>query len=208
MRTKATLIAIFALLFVGANLSPRTRGSEIAFEAEDVINIQPPMVIKEDKEASGGKYIVSPSEGVNGFVDYTIEIPEEGDWIVWGRVIAPDGDRDSFLIVGFDDTTTKPAYGDDQFRWTVRNTASWAWDQVNAVAGADPRVFRLTKGNHTLRIWNRENSTQLDVIFMTTDARLTEFDVDRLLKDTLARRVQKAVEFADKLATSWGSIKR
>lgn len=188
---------------MGANL---VAGAEIAFEAEDVTDIQAPMVIKEDKEAWGGKYIVSPSEGVSAFVDYTIEIPEEGDWIVWGRVIAPDGDRDSFLIVDFDDIVTRPAYGDDQFRWSVRNTASWVWDQVNAVAGADPRIFALTEGEHVLRIWNRENSTQLDVIFMTTDASLTEFDIDGLLEDALVG-VQRAVEFSGKFAACWGNIK-
>ncbi len=203
MRTEVISIVIFGLLFLGATLAT---AEELAFEAEDVADIQAPMVIKEDEEASGGEYIVSPAEGVSAFVDYAIEIPEEGDWIVWGRVIAPNGDQDSFLIVDFDDTITKPAYGDDQFRWSVRNTPSWAWDPVNAQAGTDPRIFSLTEGEHVLRIWNRENSTQLDVIFMTTDAGLMEGEIDGLLEEALAG-APKAVEFADKVAAMWGQVK-
>lgn len=181
------------------------RATEIAFEAEDATVIQPPFEIREDKEASGGEYIVSPSEGVNAFVEYAVEIGKEGDWIIWGRVIAPNGDQDSFLIVDFD-SDVKPAYGDDQFRWGVKNGLTWAWDKVNAVAGDDPRVFHLTEGEHTLKIWNRENSTQLDVIFMTTGANLMEGDIDALLEEALTKK-EKAVKPADKLPIIWSKIK-
>ena len=51
---------------------------ELAFEAEDFDVIQPPMVIVEDKEVSGGAYIMSPS-GRAGWAECEIEIPEEAE---------------------------------------------------------------------------------------------------------------------------------
>ena len=49
---------------------------ELAFEAEDFDNIQPPMQVVEDDEASGGAYIKSPN-GRAGWAEYEIEIPDD-----------------------------------------------------------------------------------------------------------------------------------
>jgi hypothetical protein len=63
---------------------------ELAFEAEDFDNIQPPMQIVEDNDVSGGKYIKSPS-GRAGWVEYEIEIPDDDKYYMWGMVQEHDG---------------------------------------------------------------------------------------------------------------------
>jgi hypothetical protein len=45
----------------------------------------------------------------------------------------------------------------------------WVWDQVSDRRIADPVIFTLDAGIHTLVIKQREDGTKLDSIFITND---------------------------------------
>ena len=86
---------------------------EIALEAELADKIQAPMVIAvpadaearggpEPDEPSNGKFIWTPGApvtggGGSGFAEFTINIPEDGTYTIWGRAIAWDGNSDSSM---------------------------------------------------------------------------------------------------------------
>jgi hypothetical protein len=128
------------------------------FEAEDATIIKAPMLIKEDPAASGGKYIVG--DGV-GYAIYDIMVPEDGEYIIWGRVLAKDGGSDSFLVgVNVDEPSNA---------WDVPQ-GTWTWDRVSHRDGPDPVIFEMSKGKNSIIVKTREANTKLDKMFLTTSS--------------------------------------
>jgi hypothetical protein len=128
------------------------------FEAEDATVIKDPMTIEEDPTASGGKYIL----GLNmGYARFDIMIPEDGNYIIWGRASAKDGGSDSFLVgVNVDEPANT---------WDVPQ-GGWTWDRVSNRGGADPVIFEMSKGKNSVIFKTRETNTKLDKIFLTTSS--------------------------------------
>ena len=133
-----------------------------AFEAEEG-DKSSPMVAATDSKSSSGKYIWAPN-GSGGYSQYTFKVTSAGNYIVWGRVLAPDGDSDSFFV---------SMDGKADSLWDVAPSSSWTWDKVNHRGGADPVVYNLNSGTHTLLIKQRENGTKLDGIVITKDMNTT-----------------------------------
>jgi hypothetical protein len=132
----------------------------IAFEAEDGI-IKNPMVTAEDQVAYSGKYILIPNgDGSDGYATYTFQVTSPGNYVVWGRVQASNGESDSFFV---------SMDGNADSLWDVVRSTSWTWDKVNNRNGADPVVYNLAAGTHTLIIKQREMETKLDGIVISKD---------------------------------------
>ncbi len=131
-------------------------------ESEIPVEIQSPMTIQTNDTASNSQYIYVPpdQQGNNGESSYTVNINEPGDYIIWGRVIAPAGDQNSFFV----NVDNK---GDNL--WELDLTSSWKWQEVNNRDVVDPAVFTLTKGTHTISIKQRESNSKIDKIFLTND---------------------------------------
>ena len=195
---------------------------EIALEAELANEIVEPMIISEDKLASDGKFIwmegapVAGGGGV-GHADFIINIPEPGDYALWGHVIAWDGNSDSFWV------TWQPADPDEdaqqtqntEFRWGVGQGAAWHWDRINhwLDGGTFDREWEFDKkGETVLRIAVREDATMIDAIFATTNVKATAPDQANVrLPNDRDRKIQVeglAVSAKGKAATTWGTLKR
>jgi hypothetical protein len=127
------------------------------FEAEEATEINPPMEVVQDADASGGEYIVS--RGGAGWILFDIDIPEDGEYIFWGSAFAKDGHSDSFLVGA--NTDSQPAA-----TWHVP-LGGWQWSKVKDNERA--LTFKLAKGKNSIIVWNREADTSLDQIFLTTD---------------------------------------
>jgi len=57
------------------------------------------MVSAGDNNASSGTYILVPNGGgSNGFAAYTFQVTSAGKYVVWGRVLAPNDNDDSFFV--------------------------------------------------------------------------------------------------------------
>jgi hypothetical protein len=195
---------------------------EIALEAELADEITEPMMISDDKLASDGKFIWDegpPVEGGGGagYAEFIINIPEPGDYALWGHVIAWDGNSDSFWV------TWQPADPDEdaqatqntQFRWGVAQGAAWHWDRINhwLDGGTFEREWKFKKAGETvLRIGVREDATMLDAIFVTTNVKATAPDQANVrLPTDKDRKIQiegLAVDAKGKAATTWGSLKQ
>ena len=226
-----SLVMVFSVAMGALNV-------EIALEAELANNIQEPMAIAIPADAvaagsplpdetSNGKFIWGPgaagADGPNsgkGFAEFIVEIPEANTYAVWGRVIAADGDSDSFWV------TWLPADADEDpqltnnldFRWSVsRGEPIWHWDRIEAWKADgthEDREWDLEKGTSKLIIWTREDACMLDCLFITTDLSSEEIAVNLRQPTDEDRTLQiqgpsddKAVEAADKLSTTWGSIR-
>ena len=127
------------------------------FEAEEATEINPPMEVVQDADVSGGEYIVS--RGGAGWIRFDIDIPEDGEYILWGSAFGKDGRSNSFHVGA--NTNIRPAVA-----WGVP-LGGWQWSKVKDSERA--LTFKLAKGKNSFIFWNREADTQLDQIFLTTD---------------------------------------
>lgn len=214
MRSK---IFVLGILFICSLLviSGTSYGYERAIEAEMADTIEAPMIVDEDANASNGEFIwmegpPATGGGGEGWAEYTLFIPEPGTYALWGKVLAVDGNSDSFWV------TWQPADPDEnaqetqntEFRWGVGQSTEWAWDRINhwLDGGTFEREWEISEaGDTTLRIAVREDGCMLDVIYITDN--LSEDEAEVGPRDPIPADSLTPVEPQDKLTTTWGRIK-
>lgn len=145
-------------------------GAEIVFEAESAETIEPPMVVAEDADASGGKVLSvpggsgKPDEEIPGeapkkypsrwgAATFKFTVAEAGKYRLWGRKYWEDGCGNSFTLVingGLPVT-----FGEDG------TYDAWEWLRAP--------LFDLKSGENTLEVLNREDGVRLDKIILTRD---------------------------------------
>ena len=207
---------VFGLVFIAGVLltSGIGYGFDWAIEAEMADVIEAPMIVADDADASGGQYVwmegpPATGGGGEGWVEYSLNLPA-GIYALWGKVIAEDGNSDSFWV------TWQPADPDEdaqetentEFRWGVGQGAEWHWDRINhwLDGGTFEREWEQPGGDTTLRIAVREDATKLDVIFITDN--LSEDEAEVSPRDPGPEDSLTPVEPQDKLATTWGKLKQ
>ena len=118
---------------------------------------------------SGHNSINNPPEGTEGIMRYDFNLAYGGTYSIWGRTIAPSPDDDSFWVR----IDNRP-----WIRWNnILNSTAWEWNQVHDSDNGDtPVEFNLLPGDHSLTIAYREDGTQLDKIFITSDLWVPQFD--------------------------------
>lgn len=131
-----------------------------------------PISVRADVRASGGRYVQSDVEET-GTVEFDVELPATGEYLVWCRVLAPSSDRDSFRVSidGEDEQVFDVAEG----RWLD----AWQWVQLCVRTGekapisyytvVKPRVLRLARGAHVIAFRVREAGSALDELLITND---------------------------------------
>jgi hypothetical protein len=145
----------------------KSESDKIWIEAEDG-DFDSPFTVASSNSASSGEYIwVSEGTGNSsnptenpGSAEYTFELQESGDYVIWGRIIAPHGGSDSFYI-----SIDSSSYA----IWDTDNSNEWVWDRMYYRYETDPKLFYLEKGQHRLSIKYREDGTKIDKILITSD---------------------------------------
>jgi hypothetical protein len=157
-------------------------------EAEDG-DLQWPMEIADDEKASAGGYVWVPegtgsyssvSDGA-GFAEYTVDLPEAGEYVIWGRQVSNNGASDSFFV---------SIDGQPEIVWHTRpgGEDQWTWDAVsirdaeNPDYACDKQRFLLSSGQHTLRISQREDGTKLDKLLITNQTDLDDPEPNTILE--------------------------
>ncbi len=150
-------------------------GAEIVFEAESAASVEPPMVVVDDAEASGGKCLsvpggsgkpndvipggVAPGETPKkyparwGAATFRFTVAEAGKYRIWGRKFWEDGCGNSFTFV---------VNGGAEVEFTDPTYDAWEWM-------AAPALFDLKAGENTLEVLNREDGVKLDKLIVTRD---------------------------------------
>ena len=120
--------------------------------------LEHPMVIEEDNEAWGGKYVRGIGNNNMGSVILSIPVvPTAGDYYVECRIQGPDWNQDSMYVrmdEGFE----------MDWRWTGGPDAGWHKELVRAKGASGPYVFHLSPGTHQLRFRTREPGARLDAV--------------------------------------------
>jgi len=223
------VLILFMVAGIAMLVSQLCMAVEIATEAEMAQVIEAPMAIgaPADGSANGGTDAVDPSRGNfvwapgeplvggangdSGFVQFVVNIPQAGTYAAWVRVIAWDGNSDSFWVVWEPaDAFENPQETQNMdYRWSVANGPAWHWDRIEAWKADDTHTDRewdLPAGPTTLTIFTREDATMLDCIFITDNLSSVEAEVSpRTPTDSDLQAA--SVEPAGKLAVTWGTIR-
>ncbi len=144
------------------------------FEAENA-TLSESMSSLKDANASNGRYI---SSGVRDYGRATlpINVSTTGNYVIWARILSKDIQSDSLYVSldgGLEDIyDTAEGLWSPQWQWTRITGRSQNGGHAN-VGNANPRIFNLGAGNHTLTFRTRDPNTKLDKIFLTTSRTLT-----------------------------------
>ncbi len=165
---------------IASGTDPKNAGStpqavSLWIEAEEG-DIYSPMAMDNNAQASGDLAIWTP-EGAGiyktyssdaGRAVYSFDIPADGSYVVWGRVIANDSASDSFYVT---------VDGQTPMVWHTMQGGvdTWIWDVVTerdfsaAFDTTSPNVYQLSAGTHTIEFAQREDGAKLDRILITND---------------------------------------
>ena len=138
--------------------------ASVYIEAED--GVVSGFAIEESAEASAGQALLAPdvlSDGMPGTAraSYAFELADAGDYILWGRVYAPDVDANRFWL---------QLDGGEPFLWRISTGEVWYWDDVHDDAQySTPLVFAFNAGVHELVIANAGPQARLDRLYLTAN---------------------------------------
>ena len=123
------LFSFGLLLTIGISYS-----YERAIEAEAADTIEAPMIVADDDTASGGQFIwmegaAATGGGGEGWAEYKFHISEPGTYALWGKVLAWDGNSDSFWV------TWQPADPDEDAQATQNTEFAGVWHKATNGTG-------------------------------------------------------------------------
>jgi len=151
---------------LGALDVPADRG--VYWEAEDTL-LFPGMTEGQDAEASGGRYVWQPKDDpigrLAGNATRTLRVAKAGRYWLWGRVLAPDPQTDSFYVQVLGETgdLIPPA------AWHTGHNNTWCWRCVALNKAEQPTPLELPAGLCRLRLHAREPGTKIDRLLLTPD---------------------------------------
>lgn len=123
-----------------------------------------------DANASNGSYVVTTdgiqslanasTESINLLV-YNFTTNETGNYKIFGRVITPSANDDSYWVKV------------DNSDWTMWNSipagSDWHWDDLHDQINDNVVFYQLEPGDHTLSICMREDGAKLDKILIANN---------------------------------------
>ena len=156
---------------LAANRIPVTTRRAATWEAESGA-IEHSFKADSDPGAFGGKFVWLPGEvggrrSGRGSVSWQIDVHVAGTYHLWGRVMAPTPDDDSFFVSAYageyprknsrSGTILSPT------AWPTGVTKSlWQWRQFKT-------ELTLPAGPVVLTLHSREDGTKIDCLFLTSD---------------------------------------
>ena len=161
---------------------PRGKGNAAKESSLDYVWVEPengrivePMQKGIDASASNESFVWTPEENGNadgeGVAYLRFHVNHDGEYIIWGRVLAPTANDNSFFVkLDNGKELLWDVYGPDK----NRTAQAWWWDRVRDRATEDENpsgnlVFWMKKGWHTLALRSREAGTSMDRILITND---------------------------------------
>lgn len=156
---------------------------EIWLEAECAM-VSENWEVKDDDEASNEKSVgvILGTQATGEAIavealNYQFDVAEGGTYKIWGRVLAPSYDDDSYWVKV------------DDGEWIMWNglaeNSGWAWNDVHDGSAVE-MLYALEVGEHTLSVCYREDGASLDKFYITNTGKLPEGlggDADNCMED-------------------------
>lgn len=124
--------------------------------------------VETDAAASGGQYLQAPlgvtvRDDVEGAAHarYTFSVPQDGDYLIWGRIYSPDIYTNRFHF---------QVDGGALYLWRITVGDIWFWDDFHDNANYnEPLHFQLSAGTHELVVSNVAGGARLDRLYITAN---------------------------------------
>ncbi len=162
MHTVLVVLAFFVLLVSGSPLAAQETQAEtveVWIEAEAPVSpVKKPLVIANDNDASGAKFLRLSKKKPGGQAVYEFEVDSAGDYVIWGRVLSLRKNADTFRISLNDQ---------EPITWELGVNPYWTWISVNDNKAI--RTFPLEAGRHTLTLYGQERDARLDKLYITNN---------------------------------------
>lgn len=167
----------FHLVAIAATSAAVAQAAIITVEAESAAEVEAPMALATNAApaadvghtASGGAWLQIPEGAGNppklerGFARFEIEVPADGGYYLWARVLWGGECSNSFTLQV--DDAAPVLFGEDP------TFGTWHWVRYPASRMAKP--VQLTAGRHVVVFRNREDGVALDRFILTTEKRFT-----------------------------------
>jgi len=132
--------------------------------------VMPEMVVATDASVSGGRYVWTsgkPGErGMgDGYVLWKLRVVQPGTYTIWGRILAPTPDDDSFHVRALTERSELVGLA----AWHTGVHKTWAWTPMHLNRGRRPTRLTLPAGILHLELRTREDGTKIDRLFITDD---------------------------------------
>lgn len=143
-------------------------GKDVYWEAE-AGDVTWPMTCGEDAAASGGQFVWMPAKpgerggSSTGCVTWDLRVEKAGKYCLWGRVLAPTPENDSFYLRLF----TNVADLIEQTTWPTGTHKQWQWIRVTLEHTKPPLPITLPASSVSLQFRVREAGTKIDRLFLT-----------------------------------------
>lgn len=167
-------VTVLCVVFFAAYA--QAAGVKICFEAETAKEVEKPMAVMTNTTiGASGNYLEIPEGAGNppklnaGKAVYSVDVPEEGSYVLWLRVWW-NGECSNSFTISFD-SQTPFLFGEDA------TYKVWHW--VRYPVSRTARPIQLTAGKHTLSIMNREDGVRLDQVLLSGDKRFVPVDIEK-----------------------------
>ncbi|MEE8452040.1 MAG: hypothetical protein V3R99_09005, partial [Thermoguttaceae bacterium] len=141
----------------------------VYWDAEDGI-VFPGMSVSKETDAHGGRYVSQSPQNIwgrsPGRVTWSLQIARAGHYRLWGRVLTPTPETDSFYVLTSDHTDRLPP---NTASWHTGSGPGWRWVPVALEYARTPAVFNLPAGLNNLQFRVREPGAKLDCLYLTSD---------------------------------------
>jgi beta-lactamase regulating signal transducer with metallopeptidase domain len=156
--------------FVPQGRGPLPANAQPAYlwmEAEDALR-EGTVQVRTDEYASGQEcanlFSRNGAEGT-GVLRFTFDVSAPGPYVIWGRAMGEDRDRNSFFV---------SVDGSEAAAWEIRaEDEHWTWDLVSTRdedgRGSSPMILDLQPGRHVIELQSREDGADLDGLFITSN---------------------------------------
>lgn len=140
----------------------------IFWEAERA-RLLPPMSAGQEVSASGGKFIWMPAapgeraSSSSGRAAYRLQVTRAGTYYLWGRVLSPTPENDSFFVRAIHGHATVLP----QTAWPLGTRKQWQWVRLNQEGTTNALPLALPEGDIALEIRVREAGSRLDRLLLT-----------------------------------------
>lgn len=188
----------------------------IGWEAEDAAKITAPLEVREDVDASGGKYIATPTSN-QGMAEYEFRVPRDGVYFLWAHQKTDNASHNSyFLSIDDPNLIDVPEYVWDIYDGLIFDNPDaeqnkgvhlnqWAWGIVIERPGGEDAAtrqvykFELKAGKHTMYLAGREPEAKVDAFYLSNT-----FDEEPVFPGEASGW---AVDSQSKVISTWGAIK-
>jgi len=164
--------------------APAPNGGTQLLQAESA-NLKSPMETKSFSDPDGGSLTaigIKNGASGTGAADLTFSVNQTADYYFWARTLGPSSADNSFHISLDQDRKDSVRSDGETTIWSIPVSSDFVWTQIQTrvESGSKDLKIRLSSGQHTLFLNEREDGAYIDALVVTDDPNFRPEDLENL----------------------------